>query len=416
MNIKNLAPTAAIAIAGVVAVALTAVDVDPAPLAARVFVEFQPKDQKLTPEIITPVILKGYSFNQDTWQSQIDAAVKDLKSRPAGQRAICMGGWFVSPLFNTKGAGFTAPYFPRPGWPGVGILANADPVSDYERGFISATWETNRLRPLADALKQAGITLDYIYLDVENFYSYWTLDPDTRAKIIASSSARAVMPESLLDLTPNGQEPSGSLGDPTVRQYIEEFNDYGRCLCTLAMRRAIRGSGLESDTTTVVNYLAFRGAFPLYDANGWRSDSAYVPDRKTSCPSLYLDTGVFRYPPPQLSKHPLWNAFIENVNHARSCAMMGPTVPVLTTCQLTPEKAYLTGQLVGHLFRTGITTIGLFNPPECGSETLISDAVQAHIKGASTSRLSLAEIPLDADEVITGDLVTRYSDFMKIVK
>jgi hypothetical protein len=384
-----------------------------------VYTEAPVKDQAAKKVLTEPAFLLGHSWHNKSWQSQIDACVARLKELPAGKRGIAMGGWFVSPLFTFNAFhGYTPQWFPRPDWPGVKPLPAIDPVADFERGHVLPDWEIARLKPLGDAIKGAGLKVDYIYLDVENIYGYWTLPADVRRRILKSPAARAFFPAHLREMTEGGVEPS-DLSRPATRDYVQRLNAHGQSLCVRAIEQVLKGSGVATTTTTVINFNTTKpGGFPIYDPNAWISVGDSVPDHLTSSPCLYLATGVHRFPPPKLSKDPLWNAFIEDINKVRSLVHLGPVIPTMQTCQRTPARDWLVEKTIGHVLRTGVTTIDLFNPAECknGGEEAFANWIVMHRDHASATRQLLKEVPLDADEVRTGDFVTVYEDFVKAAK
>lgn len=71
-------------------------------------------------------------------------------------------------------------------------------------------------------------------------------------------------------------------------------------------------------------------------------------------------------------------------------------------------------QLLGHAIRTGARRFMMFHPhASAADERAVAEILERHEDAAPHDRVTLPEIPLDVDEIVTGDFRTDYSEFLR---
>src|SRR5690606_30906797 len=92
-------------------------------------------------------------------------------------------------------------------------------------------------------------------------------------------------------------------------------------------------------------------------------------DGRTSCPVAYPWAVGHRYR--DRAHHPLWNSFIDCLNHARSAAAGSAILPVIREPlrppghdrrAVHPGARWIHEQMIGHLVRTGAERFMFFHP------------------------------------------------------
>jgi hypothetical protein len=334
-----------------------------------------------------------------------DQVADQLLSRPAGNRVILL-------LHAAEG---------RPQDPAEFIAFGMD---DFEQRKFYA----NSFAAIAAKVRPDGIVLDD-----EWGYSNWELfaQQDDRQAIAVASNlytnafVRAVMPKDVASLTPQSFRAAGwwSAGYPSVvtwNTWTEQlkYNQLDRLV--FAQARAAWPKMLDYG-----NWTDARGKFPYYDANGW--PIANIAGVSRSCPVMYLNVGNAVASYHGYTKHPLWNRLIQTINAARSCAAAGPTwcwvsypswsgdyvrqYPVDTVRAVWAEQ-------IRHLSRYGVKYL-YWNP--AGNDKLADDdSFAAKVFTENPTRrirsADMVEIKMDADEIRSGDTVTRYSDLRPILE
>ncbi|HLL87838.1 MAG TPA: hypothetical protein VK324_00895 [Tepidisphaeraceae bacterium] len=276
-------------------------------------------------------------------------------------------------------------------------------------------------------LRQLGADVDRVVIDYEDGLSVWhtiaAKDTDATKRIAAAravledAAARRQLSDEVRQLRP---EDFASHAPP---QAYAAWNRWAAPQVPAAIRRAVADSAdrMSGRPVPVTNYEDVRPSFDVFDVNGWQMIPAAVGGE--SSPSCYLGPGGNRYR--GRAKDPRWNRFIDHLNVVRSCAANGPVVPWVSPPTYDgdgnpadPRGAWLWEQLVRHLHATGVREFLYWNPghPYRPRESIVPEdrsaaAVFGALPPAASAPAALPPLPLDADEVVTGDVVTRYRDF-----
>lgn len=149
------------------------------------------------------------------------------------------------------------------------------------------------------------------------------------------------------------------------------------------------------------------------DENGWISHSALSLDGIYS-PALYLRMGnTLRYPPKPLKKHWRWNRMIQHLNVVREAVrderFVSPWVSYPGfNGDGQPSDHSLWPQLIQHTVATGVRELKYWNP----FEFHVDESLAAELFPTLMVRreLYLDPIPLDADEIVTGEVRTIYRE------
>jgi hypothetical protein len=285
-------------------------------------------------------------------------------------------------------------------------------------------------RTLADR----GVRPDFIVLDEEWGYTNWDLfaqpsDADAvkaAERLFADPRVRAVMPEQIATMKPQSlRGPSWfAPGNPSVtawNAWTSQLRHDALDRLIYAQARAVWPGFKEYG-----NYEEINAKFPAPDLNGWASAS--LKGITWSCPSLYLNCGNAVSADRGYKKHPLWNNLIRTINVARSCAAAGPTRAWVSypsyagdDRRLYPPQVMraLWTQQIRHLAASNVKFI-YWNPvgadKPADDDALAAKVFQANPVREGIAAAQLVEIPYDADEIKTGDIVTRYADLVDILK
>ena len=282
--------------------------------------------------------------------------------------------------------------------------------------------------------------VDRIVLDYEDGISLWhtigtipdgRLRIDAAQRVLSNPAAAARLPEAVRRVTPE------ALASPhAARAAYEAWNDWA----ATELKQAIRSSLCDLATRELgycpptTNYGDIRPGFPIYDFHGWRLPDTAVGEQ--SSPSCYLGTLGNRYL--GWKKDVRWNRFIDNLNAVRSASAKGPVVPWVSSplfndsppapaakgaAGIDGDEGWLWEQMVRHMHATGVSEFLYWNPgPPYRSAAVAAseDALAARtfnsLSAAPLRRADWLPIPLDAGDVRTGDVVTRYEQFLQQIK
>jgi hypothetical protein len=174
----------------------------------------------------------------------------------------------------------------------------------------------------------------------------------------------------------------------------------------------------------VSNWENFRGAFQTFDTNGWPYPTVQVTD--WSSPSCYVGMWGLRQSPTASGrkKDMYWNRLLDSLNYVRSAmAFNGKCAPWIQfrswvdPFRIAPNRVqWLWNQLMLHIASTGVEKLIYWNPKQATGASDEDDAalgefIAAVSKWPKVEPPTLPEIPMDADEVTTGTITTRYSDY-----
>jgi len=173
----------------------------------------------------------------------------------------------------------------------------------------------------------------------------------------------------------------------------------------------------------VSNWENFRGTFQTFDVNGWPLAQVRVGD--WSSPACYVGSWGRRQNTPESNrkKDPSWNRFLDCINFVRSAvAFDGQCMPWISYRSWvegnrapTPVQ-WLWNQHLLHTVATGVDRMIYWNqkgtfPATDEEDNALGDLI-AMVAQADRVVRQLPEIPMDADEVTTGDVTTRYADYI----
>jgi hypothetical protein len=334
-------------------------------------------------------------------------AAAELLPRPPGQRVLMILGLFM------RGN------IPR------------DPESVLTQGIRvepDRTW----CREMFASLKQRGVTLDRLVLDMEDGVSVWhffgkDMPPERRATlfrpVFERPELRAKLPAELLAFAPEDFASHVGRG----REAYLAWDRFSGEITQAALREAVLDPARATfgEQLPVSNYQDTNPARAIRDLNGWPMGGALTRER--SSPELYLWIGNDHR---GRKKDPRWNRLIQCLNVARAClATPGQHVePWVSSPGFTGDESppfrdrWLWEQLVRHLSASGVSTFLFFNPrpPPADREgsrhweedmTFAAELFRA--LPAPEPRRDLPEIPYDSDVIETGELRTTYAEFIR---
>lgn len=358
--------------------------------------------------VVTPLIRidMWYPKSHGFWGSvammkgRLADQIAQLEATPEGDRAIMLWWLLTRETYVAKGA---------------------DPLAIYEAGSIPTRRPLAMLKPFSDEIKRRGITLDLAFIDNEGGFGLFDIGQTRVRRIMRSARARNKMPAAVRAI--NGDDlDQARPGYPAAKT---TWDDHANKLRYDALKRITTQSGYFDvraggtgpiQSPSVVNFWSTNPTFPIYDYNGWRLLGDTCMDGRSSGPSCYLGFAGARYA--QLNHYPMWNDFINLVNHVRSC--LGRPGSVVHPVLANPWFAHpwMQEQMIAHMVRTGINwrvnrCAFLYwnaNNPQL-NDPILAAAVQRHDYAYPMLR-NLPEIPLDVDTVTTADFTTRYSDFL----
>lgn len=314
-------------------------------------------------------------------------------------------------------------------WRPMGDLSDV-PISKLIAGTHDLNPERDFHRRFASSLRDRGIVpslvvMDAEYVGVDGFFgSPFMFDQEGLSqRVFSDPDVQRVLPPGLAGVAP----------DTFSRAHYVPWMKWALPRYTSVLRDVIRGAyaGAFEQDIPVVNYDDMKLDFPAFDLNGWEMVKDHTICRH-SCPHLYLYEMGLRYTDPKLTRHRLWNSFIDKRNQLISCLNRGPAIAWLAARSIvradhTPENPafaadkamrFLNDELMQHAIAAGSSAILLFNPE--GNPFLKEDAAVAKAMVVKHGKRAYAPAirkpaPLDAAEVATGSFKTKYSDFAKLL-
>lgn len=304
-----------------------------------------------------------------------------------------------------------------------GLRASEFPVDItriYETGVIDVSRDVAVMAELGARLAARGVELDLVYCDNEDGLSPWNVGIERLKAVYRSPAALERMPERLrLFDVEKIKFPS-----PEYHDWLLHLGPYIEAIRVEALRKAIYDSGVAdpaSNRTAACNFHVIRTSFRVYDYNGWEIENRALIDGRTSCPVAYPGGSGQRHRGRE--HHAVWNSLIDCLNHARSAGAVSDIVPVVREAlrrkdqpagTVDPGGRWLLDQLIGHLVRTGASRFMMFHAHASAADDLaMAETLQRHEEAAPATNPTLPEVPLDVDEVVTGDWRTTYSDFLR---
>lgn len=320
------------------------------------------------------------------------------------------------------------------------IPADRDPFDlSNPRELISSRGYTSGLAEywaeFAVALRDEGVTPDYLIFDQENGISFWHVPSNQRRDFFAElldparplsgdlpQSMRGVELDDFIRANADGQQ-----AREDYNQFAHEFRaDLIRRVFVDAFEQAY-GAPIHAS-----NYWDVIPSDPImrfYDGEQPAASIAGI-----SAPVTYLeDMGSSnRYIGRQ--KHPRWNRLIDKLNNMRSTAQPGWTTPWVAPpgygrngpdtwarSNQLDEENWLWETLMNHMVAMGIDTFILWNPePRFNPNAVVTDAFMdnwhsRNLRVPTNQLRNLEPIPLDADQIVTNGVVTTYDEFIDMM-
>lgn len=354
----------------------------PAPLPpVRIFCEKAPVDGDRGALVGMCHFACEYDWREPaTWKRWLPRAVENcmvqLRAKPEGSRCV-RANWLLEYQTASKEWGTWSP--------------NVD-WRELDLGGIPTGIPKAQMKALGKALKAERLTLDIAYLDNEN----------------ATDAHQTVMVAEAL----------------------------GRCCVAgdpLAVRKKLFGA---LNRPVVVNFNQIMPA-PVGPAclNWWGKYAPACPDGRSSCFEVYFTRSTYR----QTLKiegphHWLWDCFTDAINTLRSCATVGPTLPIFSGArqwdevkaighrpELRPAVQFLTEEFIAHAACTGqrrmLAANYMANDPEANEESLSAAAMKAGKLGEATYMPEGGWPPVSTGDAVvrTGAAVTFLEEFLSVL-
>jgi hypothetical protein len=290
-------------------------------------------------------------------------------------------------------------------------------------------------RDVFAGLKKRDLPLAAIIADEESNISFWRLESAVKNdpkfvphlhEAFADPRVQAAMPAAMRKYT------AEMITTQPVREAIIAWNDWVAAIAARSMRSLIRDTYAEvfdGAKPIVSNWNDFTGAFAVYDINGW--PLSFVRTADWSSPECYVAWWGGRHGPNSgLKKSTYWNRFIDCVNYVRSSQALDggcvPWVSYMSWMNDEPRRAprsiqWLWTQLIRQMIAGGVERFIYWNPKtNFGSADSDDQALSRLLADAepkpAASVAKLPEIPLDSDQVQTGDFRTTYADYEREVR
>lgn len=282
-----------------------------------------------------------------------------------------------------------------------GYLPGAIDVTDPRRTHSPIGANVHRLAAWAAdllwELKQRQPWLDDAWLDLENWSSVWDLKGEAHYDYLRAVSG------------------SDSRDDAT---YIGVMDRDRQAMAAAVLRCFAEPIKALWPDVRVSNYGDINPSFEIFYHSGW--PATRVATGTISSPPLYLHQSGNRH---KDREQPVrWNRFIDCLNWARSCIAAGPLIPWIAPPgydgQGYDADPWLWVELIKHLMATGVREWLYWNadpPYRTQAQIESGDKRATHAIWHYAPRIEpvtepLGPIPLDADEVVTGSVVTRLVD------
>lgn len=278
-------------------------------------------------------------------------------------------------------------------------------------------------------LKALGAPVDRVATDAEGNLSTWVLFSGTTTtaqqqavmqSFYSNPGVLAIMPASVKAFSP-----ADYVSPTTGAAAFIAWNDWTNNIVNDAWHAAVVVP-LQANygpSVQVSNFQQTSAPIETFDGNGW---PATMPTDDVvgtvNSPATSLMQGQ-RYQ--SMGKDWRWNRLIDVINTVRA-AQMTPgttTIPWLTVPSYRGDSVaaakgtWLWEQMVRHIAADGVKSVYYFNPVETvsGVDDQFAAALFSSITPAATAPAGLGQIAFDADEIVTGNVVTTYAEFLKYV-
>lgn len=298
-------------------------------------------------------------------------------------------------------------------------------------GGLASYWSR-----FAHALRNTGLTPDYLIFDQEEGVSFWHVPVSQRRRFFGELLSRDQAHLSALPPTMRGmsveqflnyRSPGSTAAFNDYNQFAKDFRaDFLRRVFYDAFRDAY-GVGIPTS-----NYEDIHTGFTVTNRNNREMNTGSMAG--ISAPVAYLDRrdNAARYA--RTTKDHRWNILIDQLNEVRSSAQPGLTTPWVAPPgygRFGPDTWSRPGDLdeefalwkvhMAHMLAMGIDTFILWNPsprfnPSAATADAMMDGWLRQNRRVSTPQLrDLPEIPLDADYIETNGFVTTYQEYLEIM-
>jgi hypothetical protein len=277
-------------------------------------------------------------------------------------------------------------------------------------------------------LKKRGAELTAIVMDEESNVTNWGFEnygkndktlPAYLHQVWADAEVQMAMPDELRRFTIE-------MILQKDRDAVVAYNQWSMTILCEMIRKTmvVPYTQVFGKVPIVSNWENFHGAFQTLDHNGWPNSTVQVTDWSSPC--CYV--GMFGNRQNQAmsgrKKDVYWNRFLDCINYVRSAmAFNGKCAPWISyrswvdPFKIAPNRVqWLWNQLMLHIASTGVEKLIYWNPKQARGATDEDDAalgefIAAVAKWPKVQIPNLPEIPMDADEVATGAITTRYADY-----
>ncbi|HXE52651.1 MAG TPA: PA14 domain-containing protein [Tepidisphaeraceae bacterium] len=327
-----------------------------------------------------------------------DWAIPLLRSEPTGDRVIYLGNVLPGEIGGN-----------------IPTLIASGPNLSNDRAWVTQFFSD---------IKAGGADVDRVVLDCEAGIGFFSITPGMTPSAITSlfqsiygnAAAYAALPASVTTFSPQdySQYPK-----PITYAAINAWNVYAGGFLDNALRQGIvaPAEGAMGHPITISNFGDTAQSFITSDINGWLT--ANVTIANVSSPVTYLwDGQKFT----GLTKDWRWNRLIDALNAVRSAANVGDhaLAPWISDPGYRGDGVpatsdyWLWAQMVEQMAATGVTTFLYWNTGNPAGDAFTANLfAQISANPPKVATGPLAPIPYDADQIVTGDLVLTYSDFLK---
>jgi hypothetical protein len=338
--------------------------------------------------------------------SQADHVIAALSGSALGSNAVflfrCMDSVFGgNPQFSNPSLGSNL----------GDKIANGLNIS-FERDYISTLFKT---------LKSAGIPIDRVVTDFEGGLNVFQIgDVESAIETVYDNpTAFAKLPHYIKDY----YYPADIVPSPVNNPGSLAWNQFSAFFVGQAYKSAVIDPihQIYGPQVVVGNYAdMITSNMTLQDINGWNIYNNSVVSNISS-PVCYFGVGnKFNTDRAFFVRDWRWYALMDCINYIRACSADKPIAPWIANPSFRFEfdisafrQPWLWQQLIKHAVAGGVNTFYYFNADAPAADDAIADALFTQL--SPSLPLSLSQISYTDDEIVSGNLVTTYSDFLSAV-
>jgi len=284
----------------------------------------------------------------------------------------------------------------------------------------------------AVALRDEGITPDYLVFDQEDGIGFWNIAPEHRREFFGElvdpdRPLIAGLPESMHGVDLDAFIAGSGEGAQPRRDYNQFAHEFRADL----IRRVFMDTFEQAYGTRIhaSNYWDVIPSDPVmrfYDGEQPAASIAGI-----SAPVAYIEYMPQSNRYRNAEKDPRWNRLIDKLNNVRSTAQPGWTTPWIAPpgygrngpdswarASQLEEEYWLWDTMMSHMTAMGVDTFILwnpsstFNPNAVATDAYMDDWLGGNPRVPHGQLRDLNPIPLDADEIVTNGAVTTYDEFL----